>query len=144
MIDYYEVLEVSPNASEEVIKKAYQALVQKYHPNHFHSNYKQYATQRLKLVNESYSVLSNPEERRRYDAKLAEKTRISPPSQPKSISKTLLRIIGIALLVFFTFRIIVAALKTAFIPDILKLVLPFIVILILFWVFGRQNRSIKR
>ena len=32
-IDYYEILEVHPRASKEVIKKAYQTLAKKYHPD---------------------------------------------------------------------------------------------------------------
>ena len=31
--DYYEVLEVSPNASDEIIKAAYKNLIKKYHPD---------------------------------------------------------------------------------------------------------------
>lgn len=66
-IDYYEVLEVSPKASAEIIKKAYAILAKKYHPDLVADSDKEAATQRMALLNEAYEVLSNQDLRKLYD-----------------------------------------------------------------------------
>lgn len=63
--DYYEILGVSRNASEDEIKRAYRKLAKKYHPD-LNPNNKE-AEQKFKEVNEAYEVLSNSEKRARYD-----------------------------------------------------------------------------
>lgn len=63
-MNYYEVLEVSPNASQEIIKIAYKNLAKKYHPDT--SNEKD-AAEKMKKINEAYEVLSNSEKRDEYD-----------------------------------------------------------------------------
>lgn len=63
---YYEVLEVSENASEEVIKMAYKALCRKYHPDVYNGDEK-FANDMMSLINEAYGVLSDPEKRSSYD-----------------------------------------------------------------------------
>lgn len=63
--DYYSILGVGRNASEEEIKKAYRKLAKKYHPDH-HPDDKS-AEEKFKEINEAYQVLSDPEKRRRYD-----------------------------------------------------------------------------
>lgn len=66
MKNYYDLLEINKNASEEVIKSAYRALAKKYHPdNNGMSN-----AEKLAEINEAYEVLSNPEKKREYDAQL--------------------------------------------------------------------------
>ena len=64
--DYYEILEVHPKASEEIIRKAYLTLAKKYHPDANKGN-ENWATQKMKDLNEAFEVLSNPDERRKYD-----------------------------------------------------------------------------
>ncbi len=64
--DYYEVLGVSRNATEDEIKKAYRKLARKYHPDMNPDN-KEEAAEKFKEVHEAYEVLSNPEKRARYD-----------------------------------------------------------------------------
>ena len=56
MINYYEVLEVSENASKEVIEKAYKALAKKYHPDLNKDNPKE-AESKMKQLNEAYEEL---------------------------------------------------------------------------------------
>lgn len=64
---YYEILQVSPEASREVIAMAYKALVKKYHPDNVQNNAED-ATEMLKQVNEAFDVLSDDEKRKEYDA----------------------------------------------------------------------------
>ncbi len=69
---YYEILEVSNNASEEVIRMAYKALARKYHPDVF-SGDPQFADQKMKQLNEAFEVLSDPQQRVSYDQKLRDR-----------------------------------------------------------------------
>ena len=69
-MNYYKILEVDRDASPEVIEKAYRALAKKYHPDLQESNMKQKAEEKLKLINEAYEVLSNPDSKAKYDATL--------------------------------------------------------------------------
>lgn len=62
MRDYYEILGVSKNASENDIKKAFHQLAHKYHPDKQGGDEKKF-----KEVNEAYQVLSNKEKRAQYD-----------------------------------------------------------------------------
>ncbi|MBI4201313.1 MAG: molecular chaperone DnaJ [Chloroflexi bacterium] len=62
--DYYEVLGVSPDASDEDIKKAFRRLALEYHPDR---NKNPAAEERFKEVNEAYQVLSSAEKRTAYD-----------------------------------------------------------------------------
>ncbi|TYB71513.1 J domain-containing protein [Bizionia saleffrena] len=65
-IDYYKVLEVSKDASDKDIKKAYRKLARKHHPD-LNPNDKE-AEKRFKEINEANEVLSNSENRKKYDA----------------------------------------------------------------------------
>ena len=62
--DYYEVLELSKNASSEDIKKSYRKLAKKYHPD---INKDPGAEEKFKEINEAYEVLSDPQKKQIYD-----------------------------------------------------------------------------
>ncbi len=63
--DYYEILGVNKNATEQEIKKAYRKLAQKYHPDK-HKGDKS-AEAKFKEINEAYEVLSDKQKRSNYD-----------------------------------------------------------------------------
>jgi molecular chaperone DnaJ len=62
--DYYEILGVDRNATQEEIKKAYRRLALEYHPDR---NPSKEAEEKFKEISEAYAVLSDPEKRRQYD-----------------------------------------------------------------------------
>lgn len=63
--DYYQILGVPRNATQEEIKKAYRNLALKYHPDRNPGNKE--AEEKFKEAAEAYSALGDPEKRRRYD-----------------------------------------------------------------------------
>ena len=65
-IDHYEVLGVHPSAEELIIRAAYRALAQRYHPDKLGPDEKHLAD-RMAQVNEAYRVLSDPVRRKEYD-----------------------------------------------------------------------------
>ena len=63
--DYYEVLGVSRDASQDEIKKAYRKMALKYHPDRNPGD--SAAEEKFKEAAEAYDVLSNPDKKARYD-----------------------------------------------------------------------------
>lgn len=64
-IDYYKILGISKDATQEDIKKAYRKLARKYHPDLNKDNPN--AQEKFQEINEANEVLSNPEKRKKYD-----------------------------------------------------------------------------
>jgi molecular chaperone DnaJ/curved DNA-binding protein len=64
--DYYDILGVDEDASQKEIKKAYRTLAREYHPDR--NPDKPNAEEKFKNIQEAYSVLSDQEKRRQYDA----------------------------------------------------------------------------
>src|SRR3954469_9374983 len=62
-VDYYEVLQISPNAEPDTVHRVYRLLAQRLHPdNHETGN-----ASLFRQVTEAYQVVSDPEQRVRYD-----------------------------------------------------------------------------
>ncbi|MDR0391030.1 MAG: DnaJ domain-containing protein [Planctomycetaceae bacterium] len=64
--DYYKILEVSKNASQDKIQSAYRKLARKYHPDMNQDDPKG-AKEKFQKIQEAYDVIGNPEKRRVYD-----------------------------------------------------------------------------
>lgn len=88
--DYYATLGVLPTAEAIVIRAAYKALAQRYHPDRFNGG-KEEANARMAEINEAYEVLSDPTRRKDYDTSrgsnaqsgesyFGEKSNDAPPS----------------------------------------------------------------
>ena len=74
MKNLYEILEVSENASKDVIEKVYKVLAKKYHPDlQSLPSEKEKAEEKMKEINEAYYILSDEEKRKKYDLELANK-----------------------------------------------------------------------
>jgi len=59
--DYYEILGVSRDASDEDIRTAYKKLIKEWHPDRHTGNDKKVAEQKFKEIQEAYEVLSEPQ-----------------------------------------------------------------------------------
>ena len=68
--DYYEALQLSPNADSETIERVFRMLAKRYHPDNDQTG----NVDKFSLLSEAYRVLSNPEKRAAYDVKY-DKTR---------------------------------------------------------------------
>ncbi len=64
--DYYQILGVPRNASDEEIKKAYRKLAMQFHPDR-NPGEEDWANEKFKEINEAYGVLGNAEKRQQYD-----------------------------------------------------------------------------
>jgi curved DNA-binding protein CbpA len=63
-VDYYEVLQISPNADQETVHRVYRIQAQRFHPD----NLKTGDAARFRSVAEAYQILSDPRSRASYDA----------------------------------------------------------------------------
>lgn len=71
MINYFEILNVTQNAENDVIKASYKALVKKYHPDNGFLP-KEQAVIKMAQINEAYEVLSDENRRRRHIVEIEE------------------------------------------------------------------------
>lgn len=89
MKNYYEILEVSENASKDVIEKVYKVLAKKYHPDLQQSAQdKIIAEEKMKEINEAYSILSDDEKRDKYNQKLEAERRILENKKNSSVNNS--------------------------------------------------------
>ena len=68
MKDYYKILNLSVNANNDEIKKAFRSLAKKYHPDRNKDDKE--ALKKFQEVNEAYEVLSNEDSRKKYDQEM--------------------------------------------------------------------------
>ncbi len=66
--NYYELLQITPDASFDDIKRAYRSLAIEWHPDNNPGDHT--ASERMSYINEAYKILSNKEEREKYDYSL--------------------------------------------------------------------------
>jgi len=78
MRTHYDNLHVSEKASPEVIKGAYKALAQKWHPDK-HPDQREKAERYFKIITRAFEVLSDPKARAEYDAWLADRRNAAEP-----------------------------------------------------------------
>jgi curved DNA-binding protein len=78
--DFYEVLGVGKNADQSEIQRAYRKLARTHHPD---VNKDPSAEARFKEISEAYDVLSDPEQRKRYDAFGEDFRRVPPDISPE-------------------------------------------------------------
>lgn len=71
MTDYYQILGISDNASNDEIKKAFKTLAFKYHPDKNKGD--KNSEEKFKLINEAYQILVDPDTRRAFDLQRAYK-----------------------------------------------------------------------
>ncbi len=69
----YEILEVSENASQEIIERAYKTLAKRYHPDLQENKDKKKAEEMMKKINQAYDVLGDRVRREEYDKELQAK-----------------------------------------------------------------------
>lgn len=69
MIDYYELLQISPNADNETIHRVFKYLAGRLHPDNAHTG----NAEKFQLVKSAYDVLSSSVRRREYDSKRKER-----------------------------------------------------------------------
>lgn len=85
LVDPYRILQVAPNAEQEVIQAAYRALALKYHPDRDRSTYGQ---RRMLQINAAYSLLRDESRRTAWDRSQREgrhaPTRVSATPPPRS------------------------------------------------------------
>lgn len=84
MRTHYDNLHIKESASLEVIKAAYKALAQKWHPDK-NPDQREKAERYFKIITAAFELLSNPESRANYDAWLKQQ-RSAAPQQPETES----------------------------------------------------------
>ncbi len=84
----YEILEVSENASAEVIEKAYKVLVKKYHPDLQVEEEKKSAEKKMKQINEAYEILGDETKRKEYDLNLKQERETQKNNYEQNVNST--------------------------------------------------------
>jgi len=69
VINYYEVLEVHPEATADEIKRSFRRLAKKYHPDH-NSERTRWAEAKMRVLLKAYDILMNDQQRQEYDKRL--------------------------------------------------------------------------
>lgn len=78
VLDYYEALQLSPNADAEMIQATYRTLVRRYHPDNLETGDAEW----FRLVTEAHDVLGDPISRAKYDAATRDPQAAPPRTRP--------------------------------------------------------------
>jgi curved DNA-binding protein CbpA len=80
--DYYEILQISPNADQETVRRIYKIHAQRFHPDNLESG----NAETFKRIAEAYEVLSDPDRRAEYDAQHRIHRPAPEPAEPPAPS----------------------------------------------------------
>lgn len=81
--NHYDTLEVGPHASPEVVRAAYKSLMQRHHPDRHPGD--SAAARRATAIAQAYAVLSDPNQRAAFDARLQQQRQAARPAPPAPI-----------------------------------------------------------
>lgn len=76
--NYYEILQISPNADPETVRRIYRIQAQRFHPDNLETG----DAETFKLIAQAYEVLSDPEKRAAYDAARGIRGAAPGPAEP--------------------------------------------------------------
>ena len=94
MENYYNVLGVAPNATDDEIKKVYRSLAMRYHPDR---NQEPGADARFKAIGKAYEVLSDPVKREEFNQSLNHRIIIDPEAEAYQLWRSMFSMHGVAL-----------------------------------------------
>jgi len=94
MENYYNVLGVAPNATDEEIKKVYRSLAMRYHPDR---NQEPGADARFKAIGKAYEVLSDPVKREEFNQSLNHRIIIDPEAEAYQLWRSVFGLQGVTL-----------------------------------------------
>ena len=72
-VDYYEALQISPNADQETVQRVYRLLAQRFHPDNPETG----DVEQFRQITDAYNALSEPQNRAAYDVKHRETRRLT-------------------------------------------------------------------
>ncbi len=92
MENLYNILGVSPTATQEEIKKAYRSLAMRHHPDR---NSHAGSTVRFNTIQSAYTLLSDPKKRAEYDQSLDNRIILDPEYEARSLWRSLFNRCGL-------------------------------------------------
>lgn len=121
MKDYYHILQVHPEASQEVLNGAYRSLVKQFHPDKFHTHRKAAMNAKMREINEAYQVLSNAQTRTEYDRRHPSQLPGATPSAPRSLQAQIKSVLFWTLLSYLALTFLIKPLIASPVAKILIL-----------------------
>lgn len=140
MKDYYQILQVHPEAGQEVLNSAYRSLVKQFHPDKYHTARKSLMNEKMREINEAYQVLSNPATRNEYDQRYQGYGKpFTQPPKPRTLRQQLRSILLWSLLSYLALSVLIRPLLNS--PWIkLLLLIGLGILFIRLYLQGKQAR----